>query len=524
MDIGAFESSGFTIAVISGSGQSANINEPFANPLVATVTANNTNEPVAGGQVTFTVPVSGASASLSVNPATIAANGQASTTPTANATPGNYTVTATARGVTNTASFSLTNLSAASLVVNTTSDSANPGPGLNTLRMAIAYANTFASGTPTITFDPTVFNTALTITLTGQLDLTDTSVAAETITGPAAGVIVSGGGTNRVFQVDSGVTASISGLTITDGSTSGSGGGLYNDGGIVTLTDCAISGNSAGADGGGITNTGALTLSGTTSLTSNNASIGGGMYNSGNLTVTTSGVSLTGTLTNAGSIVVDSGVTVYPGEHDLGASIINQAGATFDLQGTANLSDAYTDGIVYYGGTFTNAGTLEKSTGAGTATLAYALSNTGTVEVKSSTLYESGTFSNFSGTTLTGGTYFVSGTGQFEFAGANIVTNAATIVLDGTSSEIINTSSGNALAGLTTNAAGGQFTVQDGGSFTTSGALSNAGGITVSGGSTLTISGAFTQSGGSTILAGGTLTSTTSTVTSPAACWAGRGP
>ncbi len=129
VDIGAFESSGFTIAVVSGGGQSANTNEPFANPLVVSVTADNTNEPVAGGQVTFTVPLSGASASLSANPATIAANGQASTTPTANASAGSYAVTATAKGVTNPASFSLSNLSAASLVVNTTSDSANPGPG-----------------------------------------------------------------------------------------------------------------------------------------------------------------------------------------------------------------------------------------------------------------------------------------------------------------------------------------------------------------------------------------------------------
>ncbi len=64
-DIGAFESSGFTM-VTSGSGQSANITEPFASPLVVTVTANNPVEPVAGGQVSFSAPTSGASASLSV--------------------------------------------------------------------------------------------------------------------------------------------------------------------------------------------------------------------------------------------------------------------------------------------------------------------------------------------------------------------------------------------------------------------------------------------------------------------------
>ena len=48
------------------------------------------------------------------------------------------------------------------------------------------------------------------------------------------GVIISGGGGSRVFQVDGGVTANISGLTITAGSTSKNGGGLYNDGGSVT--------------------------------------------------------------------------------------------------------------------------------------------------------------------------------------------------------------------------------------------------------------------------------------------------
>ena len=68
VDIGAFESSGFTIAVTSGSGQSTGILTAFPAPLVATVTANNPSEPVAGGLVTFTPPSSGASAILSGKP------------------------------------------------------------------------------------------------------------------------------------------------------------------------------------------------------------------------------------------------------------------------------------------------------------------------------------------------------------------------------------------------------------------------------------------------------------------------
>src|SRR6266851_2691924 len=114
------------------------------------------------------------------------------------------------------------------IVVNNPTDT--PVTGKIDLRQAIVQANT-TGGDQTIVFDSTVFNTAQTITLAGtQLELTDTT-GTETITGPAAGVTVSGGGLSRVFQVDASVTAPISGLTITGGTTTGNGGGLANDGG-----------------------------------------------------------------------------------------------------------------------------------------------------------------------------------------------------------------------------------------------------------------------------------------------------
>ena len=95
VDIGAFESSGFTLAYTSGSGQTAGA---FA-PLVVTVAANNPMEPVAGGLVTFTPPGSGgASAELTGNPATISAGGTASVTATSNGVAGSDTVSATANG------------------------------------------------------------------------------------------------------------------------------------------------------------------------------------------------------------------------------------------------------------------------------------------------------------------------------------------------------------------------------------------------------------------------------------------
>jgi hypothetical protein len=109
VDIGAFESSGFTIGVTSGSGQSTGVLTAFPAPLFVTVTANGAGEPVAGGQVTFTPPASGASALLTGSPATISATGTASVTAVANGVVGTYAVTATASGVTTPASFSLAN-------------------------------------------------------------------------------------------------------------------------------------------------------------------------------------------------------------------------------------------------------------------------------------------------------------------------------------------------------------------------------------------------------------------------------
>ena len=109
VDIGAFESSGFTISVTSGSGQSTGVLTAFAAPLVVTVTANFSSDPVAGGLVTFTPPPSGASATLNGSPATISANGEASSIATANGIVGSYTVSATASGITTSAKFNLNN-------------------------------------------------------------------------------------------------------------------------------------------------------------------------------------------------------------------------------------------------------------------------------------------------------------------------------------------------------------------------------------------------------------------------------
>ena len=111
---------------------------------------------------------------------------------------------------------------------------------VGSLRWAVGQANS-SLGDNTINFDKTVFKTPQTITLSGsQLELTDTT-GTETITGPAVGVTLSGNNASRVFQIDGGVTSSISGLTISGGKTTGNGGGLTNYGGTLTLTNCTVS-------------------------------------------------------------------------------------------------------------------------------------------------------------------------------------------------------------------------------------------------------------------------------------------
>src|SRR6516225_10647594 len=118
------------------------------------------------------------------------------------------------------------------LTVSNTSDS-----GAGSLRAAVAQANSDGGG-DTIVFS-SLFDTPQTITLTGgQLELSGTT-APTTITGPGANLLsVSGNNTNRVFLVDANVTATISGLTISGGSSGNDSGGGVQNKGTLNLADC----------------------------------------------------------------------------------------------------------------------------------------------------------------------------------------------------------------------------------------------------------------------------------------------
>ena len=143
---------------------------------------------------------------------------------------------------------------------------------------------------------------------------------------------ISGGGLSRVFQVDNGASASITGLTISGGS-AGYGGGPYNLG-TTTLTDCTITGNTATDSGGGIQNqstSATLTLIDCT-ISGNSANYGGGLGNDGTATLTDSTIA-------ANSATVGGGLYINSGTAMLTDTIVggNTAGTDGDIgtNGTA---------------------------------------------------------------------------------------------------------------------------------------------------------------------------------------------
>ena len=96
--------------VLGGSGQSASVGTAFAAPLAVQV-LNGNGQPMAGVNVDFAAPATGASAVLSQARVTTDANGYAAVQAVAGANVGTYTVTATVGGLA-AAPFALANLAA----------------------------------------------------------------------------------------------------------------------------------------------------------------------------------------------------------------------------------------------------------------------------------------------------------------------------------------------------------------------------------------------------------------------------
>jgi hypothetical protein len=311
------------IAASAGTPQSAYIYTAFA-PLTVAVTDSFGNG-VSGVTVNFSAPASATSASLDSSSCHTGATGTCSLTATANGTAGGpYTVTATAAGIGGAATFSLTNNPAPNLVVTSTGDDA--GSASNCTAQTSATTGTDSScslrdalleaanlGTANVYFDTAKFAGPTTIQLLASSSTALTIPSFTTVTGPAP-TLVNGVNTPAVtisgagplwnlpdFEVLPGVTgAAIANLTIANGNSGRSGGGIANMGSL-TVTNSTFSGNNAATNGGGIFNDGTLTVTSST-FSGNRANIGGAICNTGTLTVNAGTISGNAAFSTGGGI------------------------------------------------------------------------------------------------------------------------------------------------------------------------------------------------------------------------------
>jgi predicted outer membrane repeat protein len=252
------------------------------------------------------------------------------------------------------------------LTVNTLADS-----GAGSLRAAIQNADAGSHS------DKFAINFGVTGTIDLQSPLPDLNNNIA-IQGPGASslTVERAAGTSfasALVTVDAGQTASLSGLTITNGNA----GGILNNG-TLAVTNCVVSGNSATL-GGGIRNEGAVTVSGCT-LSGNTAYLpgtifgaGGALLNDGTATVTNSMVSgnfalAGGGLYNAGDGMTVSGSTLSDNTaYNVGGGIID-IGTSLTITGSTlchNSAGVEGGGILIYGSNVSIASTTFSCNSAG---------------------------------------------------------------------------------------------------------------------------------------------------------------
>jgi hypothetical protein len=193
-----------------------------------------------------------------------------------------------------------------------------------------------------------------------------------------------------------------------------------------------------------------------------------------------------------------------------GATIQNDAGATFDIQAPISINaDAGTVAIH-------NAGTLEQTGTVGVSKIYAPITNTGAIWVKSGTLELAGGLTNLAGSALNGGTYEADAGATLELAAnATIVSDNAAIVLSGAGSKIQALNELGQEVGiestLTAVGAAGTLELLKGRAWTSAQALTDAGTI-VLGNNTLMTAALTMTATGTVNLEGGTLNLTGSSV------------
>jgi hypothetical protein len=241
-----------------------------------------------------------------------------------------------------------------------------------TLRYAVACADADAARgiSDTIVFNPNISEITLRVC---QLEFTPGSAKTimTTISGP--GVTLDGNSACRVIQVNYGANVALDSLTIQHGTAgSGLGGGILN-GGVLTLSNDEIVYNTAAYGGGIFNNGGQVTITGTGFDFNQAAFDGGGLFNnSGQVMIgnphnaSVWGGTFSGnTAAYGGALFNDAGGVTASNCSFQSNSATFSGGAIGNTTGSAILSgDSFVSNNSYYGAAvMNNAGSVEFENG-----------------------------------------------------------------------------------------------------------------------------------------------------------------
>lgn len=347
------------------------------------------------------------------------------------------------------------------------------------LREAIVAANATAGAdivtlTSGSTYILSIAGAGENASATGDLDVTD--AAGVTINTSGAGTAtIDANDIDRILDVRPGGALTLTNITITDGSASTNGGGLFVDG-STTITGGAFTANAAtaGSDGGAIyVNSGTVSISGTTFDSNSSTDDGGAMYLIGG-TTTITGATFSGNTGSdiAGAIRIDAdntsisnttfsnntsnSINTLPGVGG-GGIFINETAdtttitlSTFNGNTTSRATSArggaiYNEGtnVVVANSTFTGNTAAETVAGAaGDVAQGGAVFQDDTGPDPSLTLYNV-TFSGNSTTVTGAGT--ASGGTIYKNTATGTITLANTLVANGTAGGAANNCSGSAI-------------------------------------------------------------------------------
>lgn len=411
--------------------------------------------------------------------------------------------------------------------VNTTTDDPAGVTQQNTvtLRDAIQTGNKLKPF-PAVTFMTLDPETEQFVPLSGTIYLQsnlDNIEKSYNINGPGYTTLaVDGDDDTNIFNVNAGVTSTISGLKITDGygrateaggignsgnltlnndwicnnRTDGSGGGISNNtGSQLSLQQVLINCNKAASGGGGIFNAGTVYIYNGVTIMQNTSGNGGAGIDNANGTIsanssvtiswnTNTGGASGGVLNAGGKFQIFDGASIYDNKSAGNGGGVSNSGGTMTLQGVQlynNNSGADGAGIYVGGGKLTLTDVSIGDSGKNIARLG------GGMYVKEGTVKMSGGSIAYNSATYTGGTKgggFIHGGGGGLYVGGGSVTLTGVSISNNLSgmdgAGVYNDAGGNLTLNNNVNIASNRAANQGGGMFLANQSTTNFNGVTVS--------------------------------------------